>query len=88
MPEFFVGTVMLPDDDPNFRRLREQYAQQYLLVRQEQIKKSEAEAAAQRKEVEAATAARMKVIGAQGDAEALKVKAQAEAEAYKAQEEA
>ncbi len=88
MPEFFVGTVMLPDDDPNFRRLREQYAQQYLLVRQEQIKKSEAEAAAQRKEVEAATAARMKVIGAQGDAEALKVKAQAEAEAYKAQAEA
>ncbi len=88
MPEFFVGRVMLPDDDPNFRRLREQYAEQYLLVRQEQIKKSEAEAAAQRKEVEAATAARMKVIGAQGDAEALKVKAQAEAEAYKVQAEA
>lgn len=88
MPEFFVGRVMLPDDDPNFRRLREQYAEQYLLVREEQIKKSEAEAAAQRKEVEATTAARMKVIGAQGEAEALKVKALAEAEAYKVQAEA
>lgn len=88
MPEFFVSRIMTPDDDPNFRRMKEQYAEQYLLVRQEQIKKSEAEAAAQRKEVEAATAARMKIIGAQGEAEALKLKAQAEAEAYKMQAEA
>ncbi|MBQ7372094.1 MAG: SPFH domain-containing protein [Blautia sp.] len=88
MPEFFVSRVMTPDDDPNFRRMKEQYAQQYLLVRQEQIRKSEAEAAAARKEVEAATEARMKLIGAQGDAEALRAKAQAEADAYRMQAEA
>jgi hypothetical protein len=88
MPEFFVSRVMTPDDDPNFKRLKEQYAEQYLLVRQEQIRKSEAEAAALRKEVEATTAARMKIIGAQGEAESLKLKAQAEAEAYKMQAEA
>ncbi|MDE6724156.1 MAG: SPFH domain-containing protein, partial [Ruminiclostridium sp.] len=79
MPEFFVSNVVTPDDDPNFKRMKQQYAEQYLLIRQEQIKKSEAEAAAQRKEVEATTAARMKIIGAQGEAEALRAKAQAEA---------
>ncbi len=88
MPEFFVSRIMTPDDDPNYRRMKQQYADQYLLVRQEQIKKSEAEAAALRKEVEATTEARMKIIGAQGEAEALKMKAQAEADAYKMQAEA
>ena len=88
MPEFFVTRVITPDDDPNFRRMKEQYAQQFLLVRQEQIRKQEAEAAAQRKEVEATTEARMKIIGAQGDAEALRAKAQAEADAYRMQAEA
>lgn len=88
MPEFYVGNILTPDDDPNFKRVKQQYAEQYLLIRQEQIKKAEAEAAAQRKEVEATTAARMKIIGAQGEAEALKAKAQAEAEAYRMQAEA
>lgn len=83
MPEFYVSRIVTPDEDPNFRRLKEQYAQQYLLVRQEQIKKSEAEAAAERKAVEAETAARMKIIGAQGEAEALKLQKAAEAEGYK-----
>lgn len=86
--EFFVSRVLTPDDDPNFKRMKEQYAEQYLFVRQEQIRKSEAEAAALRKEVEATTAARMKLIGAQGDAEALRLKAQAEADAYRMQAEA
>lgn len=88
IPEFFVSRVITPDDDPNFRKMKEQYAENYLRIREEQIKKGEAEAAAARKEVEATTAARMKVIGAQGEAEALKVRAQAEAESYKMQAEA
>lgn len=79
MPEFFIGRILTPDDDPNFRKMKEQYAEQYLLVRQEQIRKSEAEAAAQRKEVEATTEARMKIIGAQAEAEAYRLKAEAEA---------
>lgn len=83
MPEFFVGRIVTPDDDPNFRRMKEQYAEQYLLVRQEQIRKSEAEAAQARMTVEAQTAAQMKIIGAQGEAEALKIQKAAEAEAYR-----
>ena len=88
MPEFYVSRIVTPDDDPNFRRMKEQYAEQYLLVRQENIRKAEAEAAADRKAVEAQTAARMKIIGSQGEAEALKIQKQAEAEAYRMQAEA
>lgn len=88
LPEFYVNCVMTPDDDPNFKKMKEQYAEQYLLVRQEEIKKQEAEAAMARKEVEATTTARMKVISAQGEADALKVQKEAEAEAYKMQAEA
>ncbi len=88
MPEFYVGRIVTPDDDPNFRKMKEQYAAQYLLVREEEIRKKEAEAAAERKAVEAQTAARMKIIGAQGEAEALKIQKQAEAEAYRMQAEA
>ncbi len=88
MPEFYVSRIVTPDDDPNFRKMKEQYAEQYLTVRQEQIRQKEAEAAAQRKAVEAETAARMKIIGAQGEAEALKIQRAAEAEAYRMQAEA
>lgn len=85
MPEFYISRVVTPDDDPNFRRMKEQFTQQYLNVRDEQIRKNIAVAEAERKAVEAQTAAQMKIIGAQGDAEVIKIKAQAEAEAYKAQ---
>ena len=88
MPEFFVNRIVTPDDDPNFRRMKEQYAEQYLLVRQEQIRRREAEAAAERKAVEAQTEARMKIIGAQGEAESLKIQKAAEAEAYRMKAEA
>lgn len=81
--EFYVSRVVTPDDDPNFRKMKEQFAEQYLGVRQEQIRQREAEAAARRKAVEAQTVAQMKIIGAQGEAEALKIQKQAEAEAYR-----
>ena len=88
IPEFFVSRVITPDDDPNYKKLKEQYAAQYLLVREEQIKQKEAEAAAERKAVEARTAAQLKMIGAQGEAEALRIKKKGEADAYKMQAEA
>ncbi|MDE6418936.1 MAG: SPFH domain-containing protein, partial [Lachnospiraceae bacterium] len=78
-PEFYVSNVITPDDDPNFKKMKAQYAEQYLVVRQEQIRKSEAEAAQQRKTVEAQTEAQMKLIGAQAEAEAYKMQAEAEA---------
>ena len=85
MPEFYITTIMTPDDDPDFRRLKRQFAERTLSVRQEEIRKAEAEAAQGRKIVEAQTEAQLKVVSAQGEAEAIKLKAQAEAEAYKMQ---
>ena len=88
MPEFFVTSILTPDDDPNFRRLKQQFADKTLKVREEGIRKAEAEAAQGRKILEAQTEAQLKMVGAQGEAEALKIKAQAEADAYRAQAEA
>ena len=88
MPEFYVANIVTPDDDPNFRRLKQQHADEYLKVREEQIRRAEAEAAFERKAVEAQTEARMKVIGAQGEADATRIKAQADADAYRMQAEA
>ncbi len=85
MPEFFITTIMTPDDDPNFRRLKQQFAEKTLKVREEEVRQAEAEAAQKRKIVEAQTDAQLKLVGAQGEAEAVKIKAQAEAEAYKMQ---
>lgn len=79
MPEFYVTSILTPDDDPNFIRLKQQHADLYLKVRQEQILKAEAEASAERQTVEAQTAAKMKILEAQGNAEAYKLKAEAEA---------
>ena len=88
MPEFFVSRIVTPDDDPNYRKMKEQFAEQYLGVRQEQIRKNIARAEAERKAVEAETEAQMKIIGARGEAEALKIQKKAEAESYQMQAEA
>lgn len=85
VPAFYINRIITPDADPNYRRLKEQYAQQYLLVRQEEIRCKEAEAAAERKTVEAQTEARLRIIEAQGGAEVLKIQKNAEAEGYKMQ---
>ena len=88
MPEFYVTTIQTPDDDPNYIRLKQQFADKTLKVREEEVRKAEAEAAQQRKIVEAQTEAQLKAVNAQGDADAIRIKAQAEAEAYKMKAEA
>ena len=88
MPEFYVTTIQTPDDDPNFVRLKQQFAEKTLKVREEEVRKAEAEAAQQRKIVEAQTEAQLKAVNAQGDADAIRIKAQAEADAYKMKAEA
>ncbi|MGN0687659.1 MAG: SPFH domain-containing protein [Oscillospiraceae bacterium] len=80
MPEFYVTTLQTPDDDPNFKRMREQHAEAFLNVRQEEILKATAEASAERQFVEARTAAQLEMIKAQGEAEAYRLRAQAEAD--------
>lgn len=88
MPEFFVTNLATPDDDKNFKDLKELHAKQYLEVRAQQVRKSVAEAEAERKAVEARTDAQMRIIDAQGGAEAAKITAQAEADAYRMRAEA
>ena len=79
MPEFFVTTILTPDDDPNFKRMKEQYAERYLKVQQERILQAEAEAAQARRVVEAQTMAQEEIIAAQAQAEAYRLQAEAEA---------
>lgn len=79
MPEFYVGCIITPDEDKNFGKMKELHAAQHLLVRNEQIKQKEAEAASERKTVEAQTMARMKIIEAQAEAEAYRIRTEAEA---------
>ena len=88
MPEFYVTSIVTPDDDPNFVRLKQQFADKTLKVREEEVRKAEAEAAQQRKIVEAQTEAQLKAVSAQGEADALRIKAQAEADAYRMQAQA
>ena len=88
MPEFYVANIVTPEDDPNFRRMKQQHADMYLKTREEEIKKAEAEAAFERKAVEAQTAARMKLISAQGEADAARIAGQAQADIYRMQAEA
>lgn len=88
MPEFYVTSIVTPDDDPNFVRLKQQFADKTLKVREEEVRKAEAEAAQQRRIVEAQTEAQLKAVNAQGEADAIRIKAQAEAEAYKMKAEA
>lgn len=88
MPEFYVSNILLPDDDPNIARLKQQHADRYLLPEQERIRKSEAEEAAKRKIVETETNARIKILDAQGEAERTRIMAQADADAYRIQAEA
>ena len=96
MPEFYITNVMTPDDDPNYRRLKQQFAERTLNVREEGIRKDIAIAEQERRIIEeknkaelnmirAQNEAQMKILGAQGDAEAPRLKGQAEADAYKAQ---
>ena len=82
LTEFFVSRVVVPDDE-NFAKLRAQYAERTLGIREEQNRRDIAMAEAERRAVEAGTDARMKIIGAQGDAEALKIQKAAEVEAYR-----
>lgn len=76
MPEFFITTIMTPDDDPNFARLKQQHADMYLKIQEQRIRQAELQAAAGAAQAEA----QIKVIQASGEAEAYKVKAAAEAE--------
>jgi len=79
MPEFFVDRIQTPDDDPNYKRLRQQHADLYLRTREQQIGASVAKAEQERLIVEAQTKAQQQIIDAQGKAESYRLQAEAEA---------
>ncbi|MBQ3010544.1 MAG: SPFH domain-containing protein [Methanocorpusculum sp.] len=83
LPEFFITTIVTPDDDPNFKRLRQQGADQYLRVNEERIRKSTVIAAGEVDAAQAEAAARVKLIGAEADADAYRMQAAAEADEMK-----
>ncbi|MBE6713442.1 MAG: hypothetical protein E7580_08040 [Ruminococcaceae bacterium] len=70
MPEFFITAIATPDDDPNFKRMKEQFGQKTILERQQEIERA---------------AQGVEIAKAEGAAQITRIKAQAEADAYKAQ---
>ncbi|MCL1794841.1 MAG: SPFH domain-containing protein [Oscillospiraceae bacterium] len=82
MPEFFVTTVVTPDEDENFIKLKQQHADLYLKVQEEKNLAKVKEAEAERKIIETRTGAQLDIIEAQGGAEVAKIAAQADAEAH------
>lgn len=85
LPEFFISNIATPDDDPNFRRLKQQHAERYLKIQEERIKQAEAEARRGRVVVEAETEAEVKIIGVKAEEEATRRMAYAEAEKARAE---
>lgn len=85
LPEFFITNIATPDDDPNFKKLKQQHAERYLLIQQERIKQEEALARKGRVIVEAETEAEVKIIGVKAKEEETRRMAYAEAEATRAE---
>ena len=85
LPEFFITNIDTPDDDPNFRRLKQQHAERYLKIQEERIKQAEAEARRGRVMIEAETAADVKLVGVKAEEEAIRRMAYAEAERTRAE---
>lgn len=85
LPEFFVTNIATPDDDPNYRRLKQQHAERYLKVHEERIKTAEAQARKDRVRVEAETAAEAKIIGAEAEAQKMRLEGYAKADVMRAQ---
>ncbi len=82
--DLFVNRIVTPDEDPNFRRLKQQHADRYLTVEEQRIKEKAALARKGVVEVEAETEAMKKRIAAQAEADAMKATGFAEAEVMKA----
>lgn len=85
MPEFYINTILTPDDDPNYRRMREQYAAKYLKVEEQAIRKSEALAMQEVALVQAETEKKVKIVKAEGEAAVEVALATAHGEALRAQ---
>ena len=84
IPQFYVTNISLPEDDKNYKALKELRAEAYLVVKSEKNKAAIAEAQRQRQLIEEQTKAQLKMIQAQTEAEAAKMKGLADAEVMRA----
>ncbi|MBR3966359.1 MAG: SPFH domain-containing protein [Clostridia bacterium] len=84
IPSFYITGISLPEDDKNFREIKEMISKAYIGVKAEEIKTNIAEAAKQRQIVEEQTKAELEAIRAQGQAASIRAKGLAEAEVMRA----
>lgn len=82
--QFYITYIMLPEEDPNFKKLREMRADAFIGVREEELAATKAETAQRRKIIEAQTEAQLAAIKAQGDAQVIRAQGLAEAEVMQA----
>ena len=85
MPEFFITTIQMPEDDAAYIKLKEQRAAQFLVVQEQKIKKAQAEAAQEVSVVNAQTQAKTKLIEAEAHATAEVTLGKGHGEALRAQ---
>ncbi|MBQ7916644.1 MAG: SPFH domain-containing protein [Firmicutes bacterium] len=91
MPEFFILNISTPEDsdDPkereNYKRMKQQFADRYLNVREEENKEAIALAAQKRRLVEAETEAKIRMMEAQVKAEGIRQEGFATADVQRAQ---
>lgn len=81
--QFYVTDILLPESDPNYIRLKQQYVDVSLDIRDEQIAKAKIEAAEARIMAEESARAKVKLFETQVDAEQTKLRAQGTSEAAK-----
>lgn len=84
IPQFYITTLALPEDDRNFQDMKALLSQAYLGVKTEEVQTSIAEATQRRKLVEAQTEAQLRILQAQSEAEITKAHGLAEAEIMRA----
>ncbi len=78
--QFYVTNVSLPEDDPNYKKLKELRAVSYIGVKEEETAANIAEASRRRQIIEEQTKAQLKIIQAQAEAEATRAQGFAEAD--------
>ena len=83
LTEFYITNIVTPDDDPNYKRMRQQHADRYLKTTEQYILRDEAIAAGEVATVKATTSANVKKIEAEASAAAYRMQAAAEADEMK-----
>ena len=80
---FNILNIVTPDDDPTFKKLKEQYANNYLLIKEAELNQRVGEVEKSKALMDAETEAQKTIIKAKAEAEAYLLRASAEANEMK-----